>query len=101
MKIRDAVEEDLPAIVEIYNSTVPGRMVTADPEPVSVESRRAWLYEHDPQSRPLWVVEVGGEVAGWFSFRPFRKKPAYHATAGGGSGTVCWRKRSTALRSSG
>ncbi len=81
MKIRDAVEEDLPAIVEIYNSTVPGRMVTADPEPVSVESRRAWFYEHDPQSRPLWVAEVGGEVAGWFSFEPFRKKPAYHATA--------------------
>jgi len=27
VKIRDAVEEDLPAIVEIYNSTVPGRMV--------------------------------------------------------------------------
>ena len=81
MKIRDALEEDLPAIVEIYNSTVPSRMVTADPEPVSVESRRAWFREHDPQSRPLWVAEVGGEVAGWFSFEPFRKKPAYHATA--------------------
>ena len=81
MKIRDAVEEDLPAIVEIYNCTVPGRMVTADPEPVSVESRRAWLYEHDPESRPLWVAEVDGEVAGWFSFEPFRNKPAYHATA--------------------
>jgi L-amino acid N-acyltransferase YncA len=40
VKIRDAVEEDLPAIVEIYNSTVPSRMVTADPEPVSIESRR-------------------------------------------------------------
>ncbi len=81
MKVRDAVEEDLPAIVEIYNSTVPSRMVTADPEPVSVESRRAWFSEHDPESRPLWVAEVDGEVAGWFSFEPFRKKPAYHATA--------------------
>jgi len=27
--IRDAVEADLPAIVEIYNATVPTRMVTA------------------------------------------------------------------------
>ncbi len=59
MKIRDAAEEDLPAIVEIYNSTVPSRLVTADPEPVSVESRRAWLYEHNPESRPLWVAEGG------------------------------------------
>lgn len=81
MKIRDAVEEDLPAIVAIYNSTVPSRMVTADPEPVSLESRRAWLRERDPESRPLWVAEVKGEVAGWLSFEPFRKKPAYHATA--------------------
>jgi phosphinothricin acetyltransferase len=36
VKIRDAVEDDLSAIVEIYNSTVPSHMVTADPEPVSV-----------------------------------------------------------------
>ncbi|HSL00993.1 MAG TPA: GNAT family N-acetyltransferase [Rubrobacteraceae bacterium] len=81
MKIRDAVESDLPAIVEIYNSTVPSRMVTADPEPVPVESRRAWFLDHDPARRPLWVAETDGEVAGWFSFEPFRKKPAYRATA--------------------
>jgi L-amino acid N-acyltransferase YncA len=81
VRIRDAVERDLPAIVEIYNSTVPSRMVTADPEPVSVESRRAWFFEHDPARRPIWVAEVDGEIAGWFSFENFRKKPAYHATA--------------------
>ncbi len=81
MKIRDAAEADLPDIVEIYNSTVPSRMVTADPEPVSVESRLPWFREHDPKSRPLWVAEVNGEIAGWFSFEPFRKKPAYYATA--------------------
>jgi L-amino acid N-acyltransferase YncA len=55
--------------VEIYNSTVPGRMVTADPEPVSVESR------------PIWVAEVDGEIAGWISFENFHKKPAYYTTA--------------------
>ena len=81
MEIRDASLTDLPAIVEIYNSTVASRMVTADPEPISVESRRAWFHQHDPESRPIWVAEVNGEIAGWFSFEDFRKKPAYHATA--------------------
>ncbi len=81
MRLRDAVEDDLPAIVGIYNPTVPSRVVTADPEPVSVESRLTWFREHDPKSRPIWVAEVDGEIAGWFSFENFRKKPAYHATA--------------------
>ena len=81
LKIRDATLSDLPAIVEIYNSTVPGRMVTADNEPVFVESRLPWFHEHDPESHPIWVAEMEGEVAGWFSFEPFRERPAYHATA--------------------
>lgn len=81
MELRDAVMADLPAIVEIYNSTVPGRMVTADPEPVSVESRRGWFLEHGPERYPLWVAEVGGEIAGWLSFEPFKTRPAYRATA--------------------
>ena len=78
--MRVAVEADLPAIVEIYNATVPSRRVTADPEPVPVESRRAWFHEHDPQSRPLRVAEVDGQIVGWLSLEPFRKKPAYRAT---------------------
>ena len=81
MNLRDADEADLPVIVEIYNSTVPSRMVTADTEPVSVESRVSWFREHDPERYPMWVAESGGEIAGWLSFEPFRKRPAYHATA--------------------
>ncbi len=65
----------------IYNSTVPSRMVTADTDPVPVESRLPWFRGHDPKWRPLWVAEVDGEIAGWFSFEPFRERPAYRATA--------------------
>ncbi len=75
------MEADLSAIVEIYNSTVPTRMVTADTDPVSVESRLAWFREHDPKRYPIWVAEADGEIAGWLSFEPFRERPAYRATA--------------------
>jgi len=82
MKIRDAVAEDLPAIVEIYNSTIPSRIVSADTEPVSVEQRLSWFREHEPSRRPIWVVEQAGETIGWLRLGDFYDaRPAYHATA--------------------
>lgn len=82
MEIRDATEADLPRIVQIYNSAVPLRNVTADTEPITVESRAGWFREHDPGRRPLWVAEEGGEVVGWLSLGDFYDgRPAYHATA--------------------
>ena len=82
MKIRDAVAEDLPAIVAIYNSTIPSRVVSADTEPVSVEQRLAWFDEHEPSRRPIWVMECGGEIVGWLSLSDFYDgRPAYHGTA--------------------
>ncbi len=78
---RDATLADLPTIVDIYNSTVPSRLVTADLEPVSVESRRAWFEAHTPARRPLWMVEHEGKIAGWLSFSDFYGRPAYQATS--------------------
>lgn len=79
--IRNAVIEDLPAIVEIYNSTIPGRMVTADLEPVSLKDREKWFYDHSPDFRPMWVAERQGEICGWLSFQSFYGRPAYNHTA--------------------
>ena len=78
---RLATLADLPSIVEIYNATVPSRQVTADLEPVSVESRMQWFEEHQPQSRPLWVFEEADQVVAWLSFSSFYGRPAYQHTA--------------------
>ena len=81
-EIRDATENDLEQIVAIYNSTVASRMVTADTEPVTVESRMNWFKEHDPVKRPLWVIENAEQnIIGWISFQSFYGRPAYDATA--------------------
>jgi len=79
--IRDAALTDLPAIVEIYNSTIPLRESTADTQPVTVEGRRGWYAAHVPSRRPLWVHAEGGEVLAWLSFKDFYGRPAYAATA--------------------
>lgn len=86
--LRDATEGDLPSIVAIYNATIPGRMVTADTEPVSLESRIPWFRAHNRQTRPLWVLcderapaAAGGPVCAWLSFNSFYGRPAYNPTA--------------------
>lgn len=78
---RIATLEDLPKIVDIYNSTIPSRMVTADTEPVTVEDRLKWFHEHQPDRRPLWVVEMEGGICGWASLQNFYGRPAYNPTA--------------------
>jgi phosphinothricin acetyltransferase len=78
---RVATEADLPGIVAIYNATVPSRLVTADLEPVSIDSRRAWFAQHAGATRPLWVIERDGRLAAWLSFTSFYGRPAYDATA--------------------
>jgi phosphinothricin acetyltransferase len=81
LKFRDATIEDLAAIVEIYNSTIPGRMVTADTAPVTVADKLKWFNEHDPLTRPLWIVENSEKRIGWVSFQDFYGRPAYKGTA--------------------
>ena len=78
---RLAARDDLAQIVAIYNATIPSRQVTADTEPVTVESRIKWFEDHDPRFRPLWVVEIEGAIAAWLSFSAFYGRPAYSRTA--------------------
>lgn len=81
LAIRHANIEDLPLIVEIYNSTISSRMVTADLEPVTIADKADWFNEHHSSKRPLWMIEYQGERCGWVSFQSFYGRPAYDATA--------------------
>jgi L-amino acid N-acyltransferase YncA len=94
---------DLSAIVKTYNSTIEGRMVTADLEHVTVESKLDWFHHHNPITRPLWIVKAEEEYAGWLSFQDFYGRPAYSGTAevsiyleenmrGKGLGKICLQK---------
>jgi phosphinothricin acetyltransferase len=84
---RLARPQDLPVIVDIYNTTVASREVTADTEPVTVASREAWFADHNPQRRPLWIIHAAGDTApepailGWMSYSNFYGRPAYSGTA--------------------
>ena len=82
MQFRDAIIEDLPVIVAIYNSNIAGGLVTADTEPVSVEEKKAWFNLHNNKTRPLWIIEDKNyKIIGWASFQDFYGRPAYVGTA--------------------
>lgn len=79
--IRHGTAADLPAVVAIYNASIPGRLATADTEAVTVASREDWFRAFNPASRPIWVAEdEGGEIVGWLGLRSFYGRPAYHRT---------------------
>ncbi|WP_125708476.1 GNAT family N-acetyltransferase [Lacticaseibacillus porcinae] len=77
----NAEHGDLPAIVAIYNQAIPGRLATADLEPVSVASKEAWFAEYSKDHRPLWKIMVDGKLAGWVGLESFYGRPAYSHTA--------------------
>lgn len=82
MNFRNAILEDLNVIVDIYNSTIESRMVTADMNPVTIADKLDWFNEHTIQRRPLWMAENDdGEIIGWVSFQDFYGRPAYDGTA--------------------
>jgi len=74
MNIRKATTDDLEAINVIYNESVPSHRSTADTEPYTREEREAWFRGHDPDLFPVFIVEEGGMVIGYFSFSPYRPR---------------------------
>ena len=72
MNIRLAQIDDLPAIVEIYNQSIPSHQSTGDIQTVRVEYRMTWFKEHRPDTHPMFVAEVAGRVVGWCSLSAYR-----------------------------
>ncbi len=81
INIRIATEEDLGAIVDIYNAAIPTRQATADLEPITPASRLEWLRDHPPEQYPIWVAETKTGVIGWLSLQMFYGRIAYRHTA--------------------
>ena len=83
---RNAVESDLPRIVEIYNFAVATRESSCDLQPTSVAARRESFTNHTSSRRPLWVAEdreiPEQGVLGYLGFFHFmNERPGYFITA--------------------
>ena len=78
--IRLATLADLPAINEIYNYYVETSTCTYQLEPETLEARTEWFHEHPPETHPVTVATIEGEVVGWGALSKFRQRAAYDHT---------------------
>ena len=75
--IRHATEDDLPAILEIYNDVILHTTAVYDYEPHTLEMRRQWFITKKEQGFPVFVAADGEKIVGLSSIGPFRAWAAY------------------------
>jgi phosphinothricin acetyltransferase len=78
--IRPAEEDDIPAIVAIYNDVMQTSFTIWREEPTSVAERQEWLAETSTKGYPVLVATDASGVLGFIAVEPFRSWPGYAAT---------------------
>ncbi|HEX6431994.1 MAG TPA: GNAT family N-acetyltransferase [Niastella sp.] len=77
IQIRTALEQDLEAMLEIYNDVIVNTTAVYDYQPHTLEMRRQWFRIKEAQGFPVFVAEENGKVVGFSSIGPFRAWAAY------------------------
>lgn len=78
--IRNATQNDLPAITAIYNDAILHSTATFDTEVKTLDNRLEWLNQHSA-TYPVVVAESAGKVVGWASLSRWSDRCAYDSTA--------------------
>lgn len=78
--VRDAVPEDLDAILLIYNHAIEHDTAVFDDRPHSREQLALWYRGRLDAALPVVVAESGGSVIGFGSFAQFRPWSGYRHT---------------------
>jgi phosphinothricin acetyltransferase len=75
--IRHANENDLPAILDIYNEVILHTTAVYDYEPHTLEMRSQWFKTKQEQGFPVFVATENEKILGLSSIGPFRAWAAY------------------------
>jgi L-amino acid N-acyltransferase YncA len=83
MGFDDAVEDDLPAILAIFNEVVATSTAIYRDDPFTLDDRTRWLADRRAAGFPVLVAREGaddGRVIAFGSYGPFRPTPGYRTT---------------------
>lgn len=75
--IRDAIENDLTDILEIYNDAILHTTSVYDYKAHTINDREQWYEKKKHEGYPLLVYEENNKVIGFATLGPFRAWPAY------------------------
>jgi L-amino acid N-acyltransferase YncA len=75
--IRRATENDLAAMLDIYNDIILHTTAVYDYNPHTMEMRKQWWDTKQQQGFPVFVAEENGQLLGFSSIGPFRAWAAY------------------------
>ena len=79
--IRDATEQDLPSILDIYNEVILNTTSVYSEQPHTLQMRTTWFSERKAANFPVIVAELDGIIIGFASYGHFRVWPCYRFTA--------------------
>jgi L-amino acid N-acyltransferase YncA len=78
--LREAMPDDLPAILSIVNHAIEHTTAIYDYDPRTLEMQTAWFKKRRLEDFPILVAEHDGTVAGFGSYGTFRERAAYRPT---------------------
>jgi phosphinothricin acetyltransferase len=78
--LRAATEQDIPAILEIYNDVILNSTAVYSEQPHTLGMRQTWFNERREAGFPVIVTEQGGKITGFASYGKFRTWPCYRFT---------------------
>jgi phosphinothricin acetyltransferase len=80
MLIREAMQDDVQGILEIYNDAVANTTAIWNETPVDADNRDAWRRERQQAGFPVLVALEDGEVLGYASYGQWRPFEGYRHT---------------------
>src|SRR5688572_13869358 len=75
--IREAIEQDVPAILAIYNDVIATSTAVYREDPASLDDRLEWFNARRGQSYPILVAADDAGILGFASYGDFRSWPGY------------------------
>jgi len=80
ISIRHANENDLPAMLDIYNEIILNTTAVWHSDPHTLEMRQEWFAIKKEQGYPVFVAEAEGRMVGFSTIGPFRPWIGYRFT---------------------